>query len=562
LTPLLIAVLCRELEPLLVSSRVSRVTQSADETVELEFYHPDRDTLFLVAALLPLKPLLFAARRKPPSLSKPPNFCRSLRKHLEYAQLTGIESIPGERIVHFRFKTSEGPFQLVFEGIPKYPNLILAGADNAIVSALRYKNEVERPVMPQAPYAAPPRPQELPNLFDLDAAALMGLWEKAGKPPLAPWFKYALRGTDPELIAYLAFFNESAFEVWEQTRETVLNKGWNRFDLVASHPPSLRLFPGAAEPRGGIKTFTSAHEALQGFFDLETSYRDWTREKTRLEAEINRALKHEKRIQEKLKKDRREAEHSDQYQWWGELVMASLHQIKPYSKQADLEDVVRGSPGMAAVPLDPDLTALQNARRYFKKAQKGSRGLALVEKREKEVQARVNELKSAQRSLPALKNSDEIRRAFLAIFSKKLASPRGAPEPAAKAPKPREEKIPTPNIMRVKLNADFELCAGTSAAANETVTFQLAQPEDLWFHVRDLPGSHVILRRLRRGVPATEELIHRAALLAAAQSKAQPGAKVEVSYTEKKYVKKIPGAPLGLVSMSKEKSLFIEVPKA
>ena len=118
---------------------------------------------------------------------------------------------------------------------------------------------------------------------------------------------------------------------------------------MASRPPSLRLFPGAAEPRGEIKTFTTACGALEALFDLETNYRDWTQGKSRLEAEIHRALKHEKRIQEKLKKDRREAERSDQYQWWGELLMASLHKIKPYSRQADLEDVVRGSPGIVPV---------------------------------------------------------------------------------------------------------------------------------------------------------------------------------------------------------------------
>jgi predicted ribosome quality control (RQC) complex YloA/Tae2 family protein len=545
--------LCRELKPLLVSSRVSRVTQSASETVELELYHPERDSLFLMAALLPQKPFLFLGPRKPPALPKPPNFCRSLRKRLEYAQLTGIESTPGERIMHFHFKTPEGEFRLIFEGIPKYPNLILVGPDNAIVSALRYKNDVERPVMPQAPYAPPPQPTELPNLFDLDAAALKGLWEKAGKPPLASWLKSDLRGGDPELIAYLAAFHESAFGVWEQTREAVLQKGWDHFDLWIGRPSCLKLFPATMGPEREKKSFTSAHEALQSLFDLETSYHDWSSGKSRLEAEINRALKHEKRIQEKLKKDRREAERSDQYQWWGELVMASLHQIKPYSKQADLADIVRGSPGIIAVPLDPDLTALQNARRFFKKAQKGSRGLALVEKREKEVQARVDELKAAQRSLPALKEASEIKKAFQSLFPKK-------PEPVAKAPKPKQEKVPTPNIIRIKLDAAFELCAGTSAAANETVTFQLAQPDDLWFHVRDLPGSHVILRRLRRGAPITEELIHRAASLAAVKSKASPGAKVAVSYTEKKYVKKIPGAPVGLVSMTREKSLFIEVP--
>jgi predicted ribosome quality control (RQC) complex YloA/Tae2 family protein len=62
--------------------------------------------------------------------------------------------------------------------------------------------------------------------------------------------------------------------------------------------------------------------------------------------------------------------------------------------------------------------------------------------------------------------------------------------------KVKAEKVPTPNIIREKIGKEFELCVGTSAAANDYVTFQLAQPEDLWFHVRDLPGSHVLLRRL------------------------------------------------------------------
>jgi predicted ribosome quality control (RQC) complex YloA/Tae2 family protein len=193
-----------------------------------------------------------------------------------------------------------------------------------------------------------------------------------------------------------------------------------------------------------------------------------------------------------------------------------------------------------------------NAQRYFKKAQKGSRGLAQVEKREKEVQTRIEQLKSAQRSLPALKDAQEIKKAYQDLFPpvKTLK---------AKLAKPKVEKVPTPNILREKIGKEFELCAGTSAAANEYVTFQLAQPEDLWFHVRDLPGSHVLLRRLQRGVEPTPELIHLAAKTAATRSKAKPGEKVTVSYTEKKNVRRIPGAPMGMVTLTKERSLMIEL---
>jgi predicted ribosome quality control (RQC) complex YloA/Tae2 family protein len=270
-----------------------------------------------------------------------------------------------------------------------------------------------------------------------------------------------------------------------------------------------------------------------------------------LESEIARAVKHEKRILENLKKDRSEAEKSDQYQWWGELLMAQLHKVKPHSTGVSLEDVVRGGHCFVPITLDSDLTPLQNAQRFFKRAQKGSRGLVLVEKREREIQERLNQLKSAQRSLPALKDPEEMKRAFQELFPKKKEAPD-------KPKKPREEKTPTPNLIRIKLGRQFEICAGTSAAANEYVTFQLAQPGDLWFHVRGLPGSHVILRRLQRDSEATDEMILQAANLAASHSKAPPGEKVTVCYTEKKNVKKIPGAPAGMVSLTKEKSLMVE----
>jgi predicted ribosome quality control (RQC) complex YloA/Tae2 family protein len=214
--------------------------------------------------------------------------------------------------------------------------------------------------------------------------------------------------------------------------------------------------------------------------------------------------------------------------------------------------VIRGTPGTITIPLDPEATPLLSAQRFFKKARKGSRGLALVEKREKEIEERLHQLKSAQRSLPALQTAEEIRKARLELFPIKK-------ETREKAVKIKEPKIPTPNILREKINPHFELCAGTSAIANEYVTFQLAQPEDLWFHVRDLPGSHVVLRRLRRDAVYTDALILQAAHMAALRSKAQPGSKVTVSYTEKKYVKKIPGAPLGMVSMTKERSILIQL---
>ncbi len=184
----------------------------------MALYHPDRPNLYLVTALLALKPILFLTDQKLPSLDKPPNFCRSLRKNLEYAQVVDIQHVPGQRVVEILLKTHDGAFRLVFEGLPKYPNLILTGPDGAIISALRYRNDQERPVLPQAPYAPAPQPGDKPNLWDLNSSTLMNLWIATGRPSLGPWLKTDLKGTDPELSGYLESFGEGAFLEWDRVK--------------------------------------------------------------------------------------------------------------------------------------------------------------------------------------------------------------------------------------------------------------------------------------------------------------------------------------------------------
>ncbi|HTA75630.1 MAG TPA: NFACT family protein, partial [bacterium] len=87
MTPTLIRILTREFNQTLVQCRLSHISQSSNETVELSFYHPERSHSHLVVSLMPSNPVIFMSSEKTPALPKPPNFCRSLRKHLEYAQV-------------------------------------------------------------------------------------------------------------------------------------------------------------------------------------------------------------------------------------------------------------------------------------------------------------------------------------------------------------------------------------------------------------------------------------------------------------------------------------------
>jgi predicted ribosome quality control (RQC) complex YloA/Tae2 family protein len=132
--------------------------------VVLSLYGRDRDTRHLGFSLRLSTPLFFQLESRPASRPKPSNFLASIRKHLEFARLSKLEHQAGERIVKFTWETSQGPHALYYEGLSKYPNLILTGPDGLILSAVRYLNAAERPVMPQALYHPAPQTLDKPNL--------------------------------------------------------------------------------------------------------------------------------------------------------------------------------------------------------------------------------------------------------------------------------------------------------------------------------------------------------------------------------------------------------------
>lgn len=120
----------------------------------------------------------------------------------------------------------------------------------------------------------------------------------------------------------------------------------------------------------------------------------------------------------------------------------------------------------------------------------------------------------------------------------------------------RREENPPADIRRYRLPGGFEALAGRSDADNDLLSLQLAAPEDLWFHVHGLPGSHVVLRHPEGHAPDALT-IRRAAAIAAWHSKARNAGTVPVNYTQAKHVSKPRGAKPGSVTIRREKTVKV-----
>src|SRR5207253_1980228 len=115
-----------------------------------------------------------------------------------------------------------------------------------------------------------------------------------------------------------------------------------------------------------------------------------------------------------------------------------------------------------------------------------------------------------------------------------------------------QPKLPQP--LRLQTHNGVQLLVGRTAGQNDTATFRLATPDDLWFHARGVPGSHVILHVAPNLADAD---IEEAARLAAGYSKRREDAQVDVVYTERKHVRKIPNAPPGQVTYRNERTIRV-----
>ncbi|MCL5677252.1 MAG: NFACT family protein [Firmicutes bacterium] len=281
----------------------------------------------------------------------------------------------------------------------------------------------------------------------------------------------------------------------------------------------------------------------------------------------------------------RAAGNADQLRRYGELLTANLSQIPPRGDRVHLVDYYDPAGREVEITLDPSFSPSQNAQAYFRKYQKAKATLAATREHHDRTVDEIRYLEQVKASLESATSKgdlEEIRLELAAggylkharsgarslsrsgVHSTK-GTRSGAGKTGAKAGrKPgvgTGRNAPTrvlPSAPLRFLSGDgLEILVGKNNRQNDQLTMKQAGPEDLWFHTKDIPGSHVILR-LPPGIaepPLTS--LEQAALLAAYYSKARGSAKVPVDFTRRRYVRKPPGAKPGMVIYDHHRTIYI-----
>ena len=316
--------------------------------------------------------------------------------------------------------------------------------------------------------------------------------------------------------------------------------------------------------RGG--EFATPSEAADHYFTSLLAERDNAARAATARGELNRKISQQQKLLKQLERDLRGHANPEQHKRIGDLLLANLSAAKRDDDRVTLVDYFAEDAPTIEVEVDRNLSLQEEAARRFARYSRSKRAITQIQSRIELAQKHLRELQAEQESLEKLLSEPPaVAGGLLRPPSGRLESPAlqrwdhrsdSSSEPALAGDRKQVAAKRIPGTRRYLSSDGFEILVGRTSNDNDHLTFKIARPNDLWLHAADYGGSHVVIRRqTRKEVP--HQTIIEAAQLAAYFSQAKKDPKVDVHYTERKFVTKPKGAKPGLVRLQRFKNLTV-----
>lgn len=496
---------------------------------------------------------------------KPPMFCMLLRKHMEGAKIKEIRQPNFERIFEIYFDSygelgEKVPLVLSIELMGKHSNIILYNYDTNVILGCAHnvssEKSREREVAGGLPYIYPPK-QNKTDLLAISAEEFYSM-AKALYEPMNSWLNSKfynislaladeickITGIPVEKDTVIAIEREKITGLYELVRNTLALKGLN--PSISADNKYYSII--AADKSIKWNQQASVNEMLDAYFGYHVYQDRLERLRTGLLSVVKKELKKNKtKITQHLKAVNSD-EKSEIYRQTGDVIMANLYKIKPGFEQIEVENPYNNNE-LEVIKLDPSLSANANAQKYYKLYNKAKNAARIS----KEI---IEKLESEKNYLEGLKLSMEQSVAIeeLVQIQEELASENLIKSHVKDNKKAKKEKI---EVSYEEING-FKVYIGKNNKQNDFIISKLAGLNDIWFHAQNMPGSHILIKLSQDKEIVDDETLYKAAKLAVYYSQARNSTKVPVIYTLRRFLKKPPGARLGYVTHSNEKTIFVE----
>ena len=539
--------LLNSVKPKIINGRLSKIYQPFEQDLVLTF-RKERKNIQLLLSANAQYPRFYITSQTIANPDKAPTFVMVLRKYLEGSVLKEIEQLGVDRIVNFNFSNRNelgDQVQLVLslELMGRHSNVILYDQKSGhIIDLLKRINPDEnrvRLLLPKAKYELPPLISGI-NGFEVTEKEFKEKTMHSDPVDFASQIGGLDRDDHQELTGYLEDdFSYSSFKTFmdqfNKKGAFILKTPKNKRKIFPYLPYHLNLTKESADP--------DINHALDEFYEYQSN-QDWVRQKS---AQIERLIKNEyKKLTKKivkLKKQLEQAENSEGYRIQGEILNANLSQVKPGMAEVSLPNYYDNNRPLK-IKLDVALSPARNAQKYFTKYKKLRDSIKHVKEQISIAQDNLDYFDSVQTAIDNAEPQD------IDQITEELMNQGYLKKP--QKPK-RKKKITEKNLNKFRISSGKTVLVGKNNLQNDWLTLKKANKTDIWFHVKNIPGSHVILQ----SAEATDEDIRETAEIAAYFSKAKNSAHVQVDYVQDKRVKKPNGAKPGFVIYTGQNSIEV-----
>ena len=525
-----------ELRAELLNGRIQKINQPFDQELVLQI-RSNRQSHRLLLSAHPVFGRIQLTETTFENPAQPSTFIMVLRKYLQGAVIESIEQIENDRIVEITVSNKNEigddiQATLIIEIMGKHSNILLVDkSSNKVLEVIKhigFSQNSYRTLLPGATYIAPPSTEALnpftikdEKLFEilqtqeLTAKNLQSLFQGLGRDTAIELENLL---TDDRLSKFRDFFKQ-------ETNPCLTDK-------------SFSCVPFSTKIEGH---FSSLSQLLDVFYK-DKAERDRVKQQA---SELIRRVENElQKNRQKLKKQEKEllaTENAEEFRQKGELLTTFLHQVPNDQDQVVLDNYYTNQP--ITISLDKALTPNQNAQKYFKRYQKLKEAVKYLTDLIEETKATILYLESVETVLNQA-GLDEIAEIREELIQTGFIRRR------------QREKIQKRKKPEKYLASDGKtiILVGRNNLQNEELTFKIARKEELWFHAKDIPGSHVVISG---NLNPSDEVKTDAAELAAYYSKGRLSNLVQVDMIEVKKLNKPTGGKPGFVTYTGQKTLRV-----
>lgn len=570
-----IRALVYELQYALINGKINKVHQPENDELLLDIRNNGISKKLIISASSNNPRIHFTKDTKKNPMS-PAMFCMLLRKHIQNGRILSIEQDGFERVIKILISSYNelGDLtekELIIEIMGRHSNIILVNneEEKIIDSIKRVTPDISsvRQILPGMKYTPAPSQNKISPIDLNESNFLSFIKDDKSSNQLYKSIYENFVGISP-LIAKEICNNAEIYEnlntdelneedskkLFSSFKEIIgfiMNRNSNptivyneyKTSILAFSSINLNQFENVRK-----ENFDSINEMLDTLYETKDRLDRIKQKSLSLKKNIKTKLDRDKNKLSKQKDELLKAKTREKYKIAGELITANIYRIEKGMKEIEVIDYYNDNKDLK-ITLNPNLTPSENAQKKFKRYNKLKSAFAEVSDQIKQTKAEIDYLENILLSIENASDLDDLEEIREELIEENYIKYKKRNKSKNKKKK-KESKA-----MHFLSSEGYDIYVGKNNKQNDYLTLKFADKNDIWLHTKDIPGSHVIIRKNSNEIP--EQTLYEAALLSAFNSKARMSSNVAVDYTEKKNVKKPNGAKPGMVIYENNNTLYV-----